>query len=130
MVTRDQINQRIEAYADAVRSRDAAAVADLFAAQFDHVVHGAGSDPANPWNTKQETDRAGIRAIYEGFFAGVAEMEVSYTDRIIDVDGNAASMVVRVQAGGVSMENALQLKWNDEGKIVFFYNWYGEEPPK
>ena len=53
-------------------------------------------------------------------------MEVAYTDRVIDVEENAAALVVRVNGGGVRMENALQIKWNDDGKIVFFYNWYGE----
>ena len=126
MATREEINRRIENYAAAVRKRDAQAVSDLFAERFDHVVHGAGSDPKNPWNTKKESDREGIRAIYEDFFSGVEEMEVAYTDRVIDVEENAAALVVRVHGGGLRMENALQLKWNDHGKIVFFYNWYGE----
>ena len=126
MITREKINQWIEAYATAVRNRDAEAVSNLFAEQFDHVVHGAGGDPENPWNTKKESDRDAIRAIYEGFFAKMQEMEVAYTDRIIDVDENAAALVVRVRAGGVCKENALQLKWDKKGKIVFFYNWYGE----
>lgn len=126
MVTREEINQRIEAYAAAVRGRDADAVADLFAERFDHVVHGVGTDTESPWNSKRETDREGIRAIYEGFFAGVREMEVAYTDRVIDIQANAAALVVRVRSGQVHMENALQLKWDPDGKIVFFYNWYGE----
>tara|TARA_R100000027_G_scaffold51432_1_gene40154 strand:- start:2373 stop:2762 length:390 start_codon:yes stop_codon:yes gene_type:complete len=126
MSTREEINQRIEAYGAAVRNRDAEAVSNLFAEQFDHVVHGAGGDPENPWKTKKECDRAGIRAIYEDFFTGIQEMEIAYTDRVIDAGENAAALVVRVRAGGVSMENALQLKWDKNGKIVFFYNWYGE----
>jgi hypothetical protein len=51
---------------------------------------------------------------------------VEYTDRCIDVESNSASVVVRVKSEDANMENALQIKWNDEGKIVFFYNWYGE----
>lgn len=128
MVTKEDIDQRIEAYAAAVRNRDAQAVSGLFADQFDHVVHGTGNDPQNPWNTKQESDREGIRLIYEGFFAGMGEMEVAYTNRVIDVEGNAAALVVRVQSGDLRMENALQLKWNEHGKIIFFYNWYGQAP--
>jgi len=126
MFTREEINQRIEAYASAVRNRDAEAVSNLFAEQMDHVVHGVGENPENPWNTKKESDRDGIRAIYEDFFSGVEEMEVAYTDRVIDVEGNAAALVVRVRAGDACMENALQLKWDTAGKIVFFYNWYGK----
>jgi len=126
MFTKEEINQRIEAYAAAVRNRDAEAVSNLFAEHFDHVVHGAGGDPKNPWSTKKESDRDGIRAIYEDFFVGMEEMEVTYTDRVIDVEENAAALVVRVRAGGVCMENALQLKWDKNEKIVFFYNWYGE----
>jgi len=126
MITREKINQWIEAYATAVRNRDAEAVSNLFAEQFDHVVHGAGGDPETPWNTKKESTRKGIRAIYEDFFAGMDEMEVAYTDRVIDVEEIAAALVVRVRGGGVSMENSLQLKWDENGKIVFFYNWYGE----
>jgi len=126
MFTKKEINQRIDAYAAAVRNRDAEAVSNLFAQQIDHVVHGAGGDPANPWNTKKESDRDGIRAIYENFFAGMEEMEVTYTDRVIDTEENAAALVVRVRTGSLSMENALQLKWDLNGKITFFYNWYGE----
>ena len=126
MSTRHEINQRIEAYAQAVRNRDLEGVAGLFAERFDHIVHGAGSDPDNPWNTKQETDREGIRQIYRQFFSTVTEMEVEYTHRIIDVETNSAAMVVRVKVGTARMENALQVKWNEDGKIVFFYNWYGQ----
>jgi hypothetical protein len=50
-VTREQINGRIEAYARAVRERNAEGVAGLFAEQFDHIVHGAGASPDNPWNS-------------------------------------------------------------------------------
>ncbi len=128
MTTREQLDERIEAYAKAVKERNAGAVAELFAEEFDHIVHGAGTDPDNPWNTKRETDRQGIRAIYESFFSNVEQMEVEYTDRIIDVETNSAAMVVRVQSGSARMENALQVKWNDEGKISFFYNWYGQAP--
>ena len=42
------------------------------------------SDPTNPWNTKRETDREGIRKVYESFFSTVADMTVDYTDRIVD----------------------------------------------
>jgi len=128
MATRRQINEKIEAYAKAVRDRDAKAVSELFADQFDHIVHGAGTDPDNPWNTKRETDREGIRLIYEDFFSNVAHMDVEYTDRTIDEELNSAAMVVRVKSGDVSMENALHIKWDDEGKIIFFYNWYGQAP--
>ncbi len=93
------------------------------------MVHGAGGDLKNPWNSKRETDREGIRAIYEQFFAQVDEMEVAYTDRVIDVEGNSAALIVRVKSGDAQMENALQLKWDDQGKIIFFYNWYGEAVP-
>lgn len=126
MATRKQINELIEAYATAVRERKADLVAELFAEHFDHIVHGSGTDPANPWNTKRETDREGIRKIYDAFFADVVEMEVEYTDRIIDEESNSAAMVVRVKSRDICMENALQIKWNSRGKIIFFYNWYGE----
>jgi hypothetical protein len=128
VITRKQIDERIEAYAKAVRERNAGAVSRLFAERFDHIVHGVGTDPANPWNTKRETDREGIRRIYEGFFSNVADMAVEYTDRVIDVQSNSAAMVVRVNSGSVCMENALQIKWNDKGEIIFFYNWYGQSP--
>lgn len=128
MTSRKQINDRIEAYATAVRDRNAKAVAGLFAARVDHIVHGVGDDPGNPWNTKRKTDREGIREIYEAFFSQVVDMAVEYTDRTIDVDGNSAAMVVRVKSGAASMENALHIKWNDQGEIVFFYNWYGQAP--
>jgi hypothetical protein len=55
-------------------------------------------------------------------------MAVEYTDRVIDVQSNSAAMVVRVNSGSVCMENALQIKWNDKGEIIFFYNWYGQSP--
>ncbi len=128
MTKREQINERIEAYAEAVRERRADAVSKLFAEHFDHIVHGAGTDPANPWNTKRESDREGIRKIYEAFFSNVTEMAVEYTDRVIDVESNSAAMVVRVSAGETSMENALQIRWNDQGEIILFYNWYGQSP--
>ncbi len=123
--TRQQIIDRIEEYAEAVRDRDPIAVANLFAERFDHVVYGVGSDPANPWNTKRETDREGIRLIYEAFFASAGEINVDYTDRVIDVEERSAAMIVRVRNEEVRMENALQIKWNRDGKIVFFHNWYG-----
>lgn len=128
MVTRKEINDRIEAYAQAVGDRNPHAVSQLFAERFDHIVHGAGTDPANPWNTKRESDREGIRRIYEEFFAGVGDITVEYTDRCIDAEGNSAAMVVKVWSGSTRMENALHIKWNAEGKIVFFYNWYGQAP--
>ena len=128
MTTRKQINDRIEAYAKAVRNRSPEAVSQLFAERVDHIVHGAGTDPANPWNTKRETDREGIRRIYEDFFSNVADMAVEYTDRTIDTECNSAAMVVRVRSGSMCMENALHIKWNDEAKIIFFYNWYGQSP--
>ena len=129
MVTiRREINARIEAYAKAVRDRNPEAVSKLFAERFDHIVHGVGTDPANPWNTKRETDREGIRRAYEGFFSKAADMSVEYTDRTIDAESNSAAMVVRVRTGSVCMENALQIKWNDNGEIIFFYNWYGQAP--
>ncbi|MGC9387202.1 MAG: hypothetical protein ACP5D0_09665 [Hydrogenovibrio sp.] len=98
----------------------------MFAETFDHVVHGVGEDAANPWNTKRETDREGIRKVYEAFFAQVSEMTVEYTDRVIDPESQAAAMVVRVRNGDVCMENALQLKFDASGHIIFFYNWYGQ----
>ena len=124
MKTRDEINDRIEAYAKAVRDRKPKAVSELFAERFDHIVHGVGTDPDNPWNTKRETDRE----IYTDFFSNVEHMTVEYTDRTIDVEGNSAAMVVRVKSGSVCRENALHIKWNDQGEIIFFYNWYGESP--
>jgi hypothetical protein len=118
----------IEAYAKAVRDRNPEAVSQLFAERFDHIVHGVGTDPANPWNTKRETDQEGIRRIYEGFFSNVADMTVEYTDRTIDTESNSAAMVVRVRNDAVCMENALHIKFDDNGKIIFFYNWYGQSP--
>ena len=126
MTTRKQINDRIEAYAKAVRDRSSKAVSELFAEGFDHIVHGVGTDPNNPWNTKRETHREGIKRIYEDFFLNVESMVVEYTDRTIDIECNSAAMVVRVKSGSICMENALHIKWNDEGKIIFFYNWYGQ----
>lgn len=126
MPTRNQINDRIEAYAKAVRDRDAKAVSELFAESFDHIVHGVGTDASNPWNTKRESIREGIYQIYKDFFSNVEKMSVEYTDRCIDVESNSASVVVRVKSKDANMENALQIKWNDEGKIIFFYNWYGQ----
>jgi len=126
LTTRKQIVDRIEAYARAVRDRNPEAVSQLFAVRFDHIVHGAGNDPKNPWNAKRETDREGVRKIYEDFFANVGEMAVEYTDRIIDVDNESAAMVVRVKTGSTVMENALHIKWNAQGEIIFFYNWYGK----
>ena len=115
MTTRKQINNRIEEYAKAVRSRNAKAVSEMFAERFDHIVHGMGEDPNNPWNTKKETDREGIRKTYEAFFSNAANLTVQYTNRSIDVESNSAAMVVRVKSGSVCMENALHIKWNDEG---------------
>jgi hypothetical protein len=126
MPTRQEINNRIGAYAKAVRDKNADAVAALFAEKIDHIVHGAGTDPDNPWNTKQETDREGIRKIYADFFVNAPDFTVEYTDRIIDTENNSAAMVVRVTGETVKMENALQIKWNDDGLITFFYNWYGQ----
>jgi len=129
MVTsRRQINDRIEAYAKAVRDRNPEAVSQLFAERFDHIVHGGGSDPTNPWNTKRETDREGIRRTYEDFFSNATDIEVEYTDRIIDMECNSAAMVVRVSSESVYMENALHIKWNNKGEIILFYNWYGQSP--
>jgi len=48
-----------------------------FAERFDHIVHGVGTDPTNAWNTKRETEREGIRRIYEDFFSNVADMRLS-----------------------------------------------------
>ena len=128
VTTRKQINDRIEAYAQAVRDRNPEAVSQLFAERFDHIVHGQGTDSSNPWDTKRETDRKGIRRAYEGFFSKAADMSVEYTDRTIDVESNSAAMVVRVTMGSICMENALQIKWNNNGEIIFFYNWYGQAP--
>ncbi len=128
VTTREQINDRIEAYAKAVRDRNPEAVSQLFAERFDHIVHGVGTDPSNPWNTKRETEREGIRKIYEDFFSNVADMAVEYTDRIIDTESNSAAMVVRVRIDPVHMENALHIRWNDDGEIIVFYNWYGQSP--
>lgn len=128
MPNRQTINDRIELYAEAVRNSDADAVSELFAESFDHIVHGAGTDPSNPWNTKHETDREAIRQIYADFFGKVKEMKVQYTDRIIDMENNSAAMVVRVQSGSGNMENALHIKWDSLGKIIYFYNWYGHSP--
>lgn len=128
MAIRQEINNRIEAYAKAVRDQDADAVAALFAEQFDHIVHGAGTDPDNPWNTKREANREGIREIYSAFFATAPDFAVEYTNRIIDVENNSAAMVVCVNGDNVAMENALQIKWSPDGLITFFYNWYGQAP--
>jgi hypothetical protein len=126
MTTKEQINERIEAYAKAVRERNPEAVSQLFADTFVHIVHGAGTEPANPWNTKRETNQEGIRRIYEEFFSKVADITVEYNDRIIDIESNSAAMVVRVRNDAVSMENALHIKFDDTGHIVYFYNWYGQ----
>ena len=126
MLTRQEINERIEAYAKAVRNRDAKAVSELFADKLDHIVHGIGSNPNTPWNTKQESDRAGIFAIYEEFFTSVDKIDVQYTDRCIDAESNSAAVVVRVKNTTTNMVNSLHIKWNDQGKIIFFYNWYGQ----
>lgn len=128
MITREHIDSLIEAYAKAVKNRNPKAIAALFAERFDHIVHGVGSDPNNPWNTKRENNREGIIRIYEDFFSNVTDMTVEYTDRIIDIESNAAAMVVRVKSGTIRMENALYIKWNNEGKIIVFYNWYGQAP--
>jgi hypothetical protein len=84
-----------------------------------------GTDPSNPWNTKKETSREGIRRIYADFFSNAADMAVEYTDRIIDVENRSAAVVVRVSMESGGMENALHIKWNDRGEIILFYNWYG-----
>jgi predicted nucleotide-binding protein (sugar kinase/HSP70/actin superfamily) len=57
-------------------------------------------------------------------------MDVAYTDRCLDTENNSAAMIVRVTTLEAAMENALQIKWNDEGKIIFFYNWYGQPATK
>jgi len=123
VTTRKQINDRIEAYAKAVRERNPETVSQLFAERFDHIVHGVGTNPANPWNTKRETDREGIRRIYEDFFSNVADMAVEYTVRIIDTESNSAAMVVRVKSRTIRMENALHIKWND---VFFWGRWFSE----
>ncbi|MEW5734367.1 MAG: nuclear transport factor 2 family protein [Thermodesulfobacteriota bacterium] len=123
--TRKEINDRIEAYAKAVRERNAEAVSRLFAERFRHMVHGEGTNAGDPWNTKRETDREGIRRIYEGFFAKVERMTVEYSDRVLDTEQNAAAMVVRVQTESARMENALYIRWNEAGEIITFTNWYG-----
>jgi hypothetical protein len=128
VATRKQINDRIEAYARAVRDRDAGAVFELFAPNFDHIVHGLGDGPENPWNTKRETGREGIRKVCGDFFSLAGDMSVEYTDRTIDTANNPAAMVVRVTGGPAVMENSLHIRWNDKGEIVFFYNWYGQSP--
>ncbi|MCF7793618.1 MAG: nuclear transport factor 2 family protein [Candidatus Cloacimonetes bacterium] len=127
-MTRNQINNRIEAYATAVREHNSEAVSQLFAPQIDHIVHGLGTDPDNPWNSKRETDRVGIKKIYDTFFAQAEEMTVQYTDRIIDIEANSAALIVRVKTASATMQNALHIKWNTAGKIVYFYNWYGVPP--
>lgn len=130
MNNREKINDLIEAYARAVRDKDPLAVSELFAEDFNHVVHGLGTDPNNPWNTKKETTREGIRKIYEQFFTNVTDMEVMYSERIIDKENNSAAMIVRVNSDSGSLENALHIKWNQEGRIIFFYNWYGQSMEK
>ena len=53
-------------------------------------------------------------------------MTVEYTDRIIDIENNSAAMVVRVNIDQTYMENALHIKFDESGKIIYFYNWYGQ----
>ncbi len=128
MAIREQINEQIETYAMAVRNRNPDTVAELFAESFDHIVHGLNQKAGNPWITKKETTREDIKQIYSDFFSSVAEMEVEYTNRIIDEESNSAAMVVKVKTKEINMENALHIKWNSEGKIIYFYNWYGSAP--
>ena len=125
MATRHELEARIDAYAQAVRDKNPEAVAALFANRVDHIVHGAGDDPTTPWDTKREHDPLGIKQIYTDFFAQAGDMSVTYTDRVIDTQANAAAVIVRVVSTDARMENALHLKWNTAGKIIFFHNWYG-----
>jgi hypothetical protein len=125
-VTREQINNRIEAYAIACKNRDSESVSKLFAENFDHIVHGIGTNSDNPWNTKKATNRDEIRKLYEVFFSNIAKYSVEYINRIIDTESNSASMVVLVKSETSNMENSLHLKWNKKGEIIYFYNWYGQ----
>ena len=120
-----EINRLIDTYADAVRAKDAQAVARLFADSFDHRVHGLSTRPDDPWNSKQEHTPEGIRTAYEAFFSGTRQLSIEYTDRIIDPANRSAALIVRVQGPGVAMANALHLRWNETNKIIYFHNWYG-----
>ncbi|GEM_PF-1908993 len=127
---RRRIIEVVDHYASAVRGRDAAAVAALFAENFEHVVHGLGASALSPWSTRHETDAAGIRRAYESFFAQVRVFRVDYVMRIVDAEARAVALTVSISGTGrdgavFAMKNALHLWLDTDGLIVRFLNWYG-----
>lgn len=130
MTSADQIHAWIDRYGDAIRARDAEAVAGCYAEDAEIHVHGL-SDAGSAWNSKHSRGNAGIREEYEHFFRLVGHFTVEYTDRIVSPDQSAAAMVVRIR--GVNADgspfaraNALHVIFDADGRIASMLNWYGD----
>ncbi len=128
--TADQIHRWIDRYGDAIRARDARAVADCYAADAQIHVHGLG-DAGSAWNSKHSVGNHGIEEEYQRFFDLVNDFTVEYTDRIVSPDQGAAAMVVRISgtnADGTSFDraNALHVTFGGDGRIELMLNWYGD----
>lgn len=129
-MTNDQINAWIDRYADAIRARDARAVAECYAEDAEIHVYGL-ADAGSAWNSKHSTGNAGIEDEYERFFELVADFEVDYTDRILSTEQSAAAMIVRISGTNTdgstfNRANALHLTFDGEGRIAVMRNWYGD----
>ena len=119
----------LDAYGRAVNSRDASAVATCFAPAHTYRVHGMGDD-ASAWNSKSAHTPGAIEEEYRRFFELVEHFEARYTDRIVDLPGQAIACIVRVagknrDGTAFDMANALHVRFDEAGKIIDFQNWYG-----
>ncbi len=124
------LNALVDRYCSAIRSRDARAVAALYAPGVEMTVHGFGGEDS-PWNSKRQSGAAHIAAEYQRFFDLTPEFTVDYADRIIDQQQRAVAMIVRIagrdaQDNAFDMANALHLYYDGQGLIARMINWYGQ----
>lgn len=130
MTSADDVHAWIDRYGDAIRARDAKAVAACYSDDAEIRVHGL-ADAGSAWNSKHSRGNAGVEEEYQRFFGLVDDFVVEYTDRIVAPEQSAAAMVVRIRgvnSDGSSFDraNALHVTFDVDGRIVTMLNWYGD----
>jgi hypothetical protein len=118
-VTREHVQAWLDAYVDAWRSYDAAAIGELFAADARYAYH--------PYD-EPERDRDAIVAAWLGERDEPGSWEAAYSPALIEGDRAIATGETRYARGDV-FSNLFQLEFGTDGRCTSFVEWYMKQPP-
>jgi hypothetical protein len=117
-VTRDQVQQWLDAYVAAWRSYDAAAIGDLFAADATYAYH--------PYD-EPERGRDAIVAAWQHKPDAPGSWEASYSPALVDGPRAVTTGETRYTDGEM-FSNLFELEFDADGRCTRFVEWYIKQP--